>query len=256
MSMDQMRTGDVFNVSKVTEPVVIIGCGALGSAVALLLAKLGIPLILMDSDVVEPHNLPNQLLYGVDDVGQKKSDVLSKKLSAMTGIPSRSFAQRYEDGVPIVHKHVFSCVDSMAVRKSIFTGLVDRDGTFVDGRIGARDFSVYVVERVWIHQLDEYRESLFDDSEANIERAACGTVMSIGATAALAASYMVWSFMDCVMGREVTNVVHGTIAPMGLTTHSWYSEEHAKSDRRMRRTLISRRSSRSVDDEEEEEDSE
>ena len=44
-----------------TTPLVIIGCGAVGSHVALCAAKMGFSnFILFDADVVEAHNLPNQ----------------------------------------------------------------------------------------------------------------------------------------------------------------------------------------------------
>ena len=49
---------------KFNTPIHIIGCGATGSWVALMLAKMGISNITCwDFDKVEEHNLPNQFFY-------------------------------------------------------------------------------------------------------------------------------------------------------------------------------------------------
>jgi molybdopterin/thiamine biosynthesis adenylyltransferase len=54
--------------------VAIVGCGALGSTSASLLARAGIgKLILIDRDVVEVSNLQRQLLFEERDIGQPKA---------------------------------------------------------------------------------------------------------------------------------------------------------------------------------------
>jgi molybdopterin/thiamine biosynthesis adenylyltransferase len=53
--------------------VVVLGVGGLGCLVADLLARAGVGrLVLVDDDVVEPTNLPRQLLYGSGDEGRAK----------------------------------------------------------------------------------------------------------------------------------------------------------------------------------------
>ena len=54
--------------------VLLVGCGGLGSPVALYLAAAGIgSLRLADGDTVDPSNLPRQLLFGAADVGRSKA---------------------------------------------------------------------------------------------------------------------------------------------------------------------------------------
>ncbi|MCA9478298.1 MAG: HesA/MoeB/ThiF family protein [Nanoarchaeota archaeon] len=61
--------------------VAIIGVGALGSASAHLLMRMGIgKLILCDDDVVADHNLGRQHLYTKADIGEKKVIALSRRL--------------------------------------------------------------------------------------------------------------------------------------------------------------------------------
>lgn len=197
--MDQMRTGDVFSASLIKENVVIVGCGALGSAVALQLAKLGVPLTLIDGDQVEPHNIPNQSIYGVGDVGRNKARLLCEKLRDLTGsVEHQSRSTFLTDKDRLTQKIVFACVDSMATRQMIFDNLSDNDGLFFDGRIGAYDYQSYAVQRADLEQMQLYQESIYPDDEDVVDRAACGTVLSIGATATLCAANLVWQFIRAV----------------------------------------------------------
>ena len=66
--------------------VLIVGCGALGGAQAELLARMGIGrLRLVDRDVVEPGNLPRQLLYDERDAaeGTPKALAAANRLRAI-----------------------------------------------------------------------------------------------------------------------------------------------------------------------------
>lgn len=63
--------------------VLLVGVGGLGCPAASVLAASGIgTLRLLDDDVVEPSNLPRQLLYGPGDVGQPKVEVAARALHA------------------------------------------------------------------------------------------------------------------------------------------------------------------------------
>jgi len=58
--------------------VLVVGCGGLGSPIAVYLAASGIGKIhLVDFDTVDPTNLHRQVFYDVDDVGKLKAEVLS-----------------------------------------------------------------------------------------------------------------------------------------------------------------------------------
>ncbi len=66
--------------------VAIIGCGALGSVSAELLARAGIKrLILIDRDFVEESNLQRQSLYTEKDVGNLKALTLAAHLKEING---------------------------------------------------------------------------------------------------------------------------------------------------------------------------
>ena len=62
--------------------VLIVGLGGLGCPVAQYLAVMGIGRLgLIDGDLVEACNLHRQILYGVNDIGQKKIDIASSRLN-------------------------------------------------------------------------------------------------------------------------------------------------------------------------------
>ncbi|MBI4727578.1 ThiF family adenylyltransferase [candidate division TA06 bacterium] len=59
----------------------VIGCGALGTVMANLLARMGVGYIkLIDRDVVELSNLQRQVLYDESDIGRYKAEVAAEKL--------------------------------------------------------------------------------------------------------------------------------------------------------------------------------
>lgn len=226
--MDQIRLTGIFSLSNTLRdvyetPAIIIGAGALGTAVALQLAKIGVSFVVADDDVVEPHNLPNQCLYGPADVGFNKAVSLTARIRELTdtnvgGIPRRVQNGRFTD-IP----YIFVCVDNMATRKMIGEQYVPMErGCVIDGRMGARDAQSYLIDREEEWHRERYLGNLFDDADANVERAACGTTLSVGATAQIVASQMIWQFMDFVMGRPVPNVVATQVGGRwGMDTIKW-----------------------------------
>jgi molybdopterin/thiamine biosynthesis adenylyltransferase len=64
--------------------VLIAGVGGLGCASATYLTAAGVGQItIVDCDVVELSNLNRQVLYGVEDLGERKVDVAQRKLSLL-----------------------------------------------------------------------------------------------------------------------------------------------------------------------------
>lgn len=64
--------------------VLIIGCGALGSPLAMYLAGTGIgTLILADFDTVDLSNLHRQVFYSESDLGKLKTDVLENRIRGL-----------------------------------------------------------------------------------------------------------------------------------------------------------------------------
>lgn len=219
--MDQLRTGDVFDKSRIVEPVVVVGAGAIGTAVALHLAKLNVPMIVMDDDKVEGHNLSNQCVYGPSDIGLPKVDALAGAIGLLSDTQMIPVNSRL-DGGNINDQHIFLCVDNMTTRREVGRWCSQKPGaTLVDGRMGAYDCSAFLMRRDVDSDRKHYADTLFDDKDAHIDTTSCGTVMSIGATAQIVASNMIWMWMDHVMGRKTPNAVHQSVRPWFAQHVTW-----------------------------------
>ena len=221
--MDIVKHLAIFNPAKVEGPVAVIGVGAVGSAVALQLAKLGLKHTLFDHDVVEEHNIANQVLYQQKyDIGDYKARAASERLNDLTGLDIDNVVEKVSTKDQIRGFHtIFVCVDSMSERRKILD-LTFCSGIkyFVEGRMGSRHGGAYIVQPDDPVQLGDYREELYGDEDVIVDRAACGTIQSIVSTAALTASYMVWLFISHIMGAEEgkVNEILFSVSPPLLTS--------------------------------------
>jgi sulfur carrier protein ThiS adenylyltransferase len=105
--------------------VLVVGVGGLGAPVALYLAQSGIQAMrLVDPDVVSLSNLPRQVLFGPDDLGQFKARVMSEKLQRLVpGLQIEGITQRATEenlGRWISEADlVLDCTDQFPIRQEI-----------------------------------------------------------------------------------------------------------------------------------------
>ena len=94
---EQIYRGDTV-LSKLDEfSVVVCGVGALGSHMVDSLARQGFTkLRVIDDDRVEEHNTSTQV-YGLEDVGAFKTDVLANRVYRQTGTELETIRKRLED---------------------------------------------------------------------------------------------------------------------------------------------------------------
>jgi adenylyltransferase/sulfurtransferase len=88
--------------------VLVVGCGGLGSPIAVYLAASGIGKIhLVDFDTVDITNLHRQVFYSLDDIGKPKVAVLSEYIQKRAPFTELSFTNK-----PITKKNVFEFIES------------------------------------------------------------------------------------------------------------------------------------------------
>lgn len=164
--------------------VTLIGCGGIGSPVALVLAKMGLKsFTLYDPDTIEVHNLPNQMypkntMTGIGDVidyvptiGMKKADILANlvyEFGSEDGSNTLILDEPYTDQP--LSGIVISGVDNMPARHTIWQGVkANREGIdlYIDARMGAQVGLVYSIDPNDSDQVDFFESvALYTDAEA------------------------------------------------------------------------------------------
>ena len=91
--------------------VLVVGCGGLGSPVAVSLAASGIGKIhLVDFDTVDITNLHRQVFYALEDVGKPKVDVLSAFIKKRAPFTAVTFTHS-----PIEKDNVFELIENVDI---------------------------------------------------------------------------------------------------------------------------------------------
>ena len=229
--LSTIRHDSIFDRSKAL-PVTIIGVGATGSRVFASLVELGCTDIhLIDPDVVEPHNLANQLFCN-DDIGKYKAeacfdwyhwklgtDRTPKNLTVTIGYAPQDVAAGTMRGV------VFLLTDTMSSRRAIGQALAAEYGVVrvIETRMASSYGDVYAFDPLNVAALEAWTATLTDDAVAEVS--ACGAGISVGPTAAVLANLAVWEYIKWCMGtgdHSDNQLYHHNkfmLAPWGEMTH-------------------------------------
>ena len=172
----------VFDLSE--KCAAVIGCGGLGTNIAVHLAGMGIgKLILVDFDTVETGNLNRQFLYTPDDVGGRKCDLLSARLRAYA--PSCAVICRHQKVVCAEDLSaaaeadvILSAVDGNAARRVLNDFCTKRTIPLVNGGVNGLFGTAYLY--VPDRSADLGRAGLLDMENGRIT-AVSSTVGVIGA---------------------------------------------------------------------------
>ena len=201
---------DFFNPALVTEPIHIIGCGALGSHVAELLVRLGCDDIhLWDFDKVSPHNITNQLFVH-KQIGQQKTIALDYLLHEINPKVNTIMHDKYE--MQNISGYVFMLVDSIDLRREIVTHL--KDSPYVkamfDARMRLTDAQSYAAD--WTIQSDitallNTMQFTSEEAKASTPVSACGTALSVTPTVKIVASVTVSNFINLMLGKELKKII-------------------------------------------------
>lgn len=164
--------------------VTFVGVGGIGSFAATAVAKLGIPkLTLIDPDIVEEHNAPNQF-HALTNMGEPKVAALATEIASHIGTEAIPYQARIgehgwetESGLtlpPNPQGVVVSGFDNMAARKRLWEQKIKLNPQvelYVDGRLDGQRILIYTVNPTNVTDIEKYEATLKDDSE--IEAAAC-----------------------------------------------------------------------------------
>lgn len=206
--MNFSRQLELYDAENSNDHITVIGAGATGSWVSLILSKLGVKLIsIFDMDIIELHNIPNQL-YSVEDCGKLKVAKCSRYCGDLGSKTTEIYYQatkvdkdNYNDIV--IDDVVFCLVDSMKARKELFEAALTSNNTpryWIETRMGLTGYRIYLIDLNNEKEVDKYKETLYSDEEAEVS--ACGASQSVITTAMQCASHAVGLWLAAKAGAE------------------------------------------------------
>ena len=209
MALNLKKLGNFFSPLQVAGQVHIIGCGAIGSWIAMQLVRQGLRDIeLWDFDEIDSHNLTNQH-YPRTHIGQPK--VVSLRTQMRSVNPEARVIIHKE---PYINQplagYVFLCVDSIDLRREITEQHLNNPlilGMF-DCRMGLTSAQHYAADWKSTKQKERFLASMqFSDDEVEIT-SACGTQLSVLPTVLNITQVAVSNFMNHTKGLDLKNEVH------------------------------------------------
>lgn len=201
------RQLDIINPELQQKPITIVGAGAIGSFLALNLAKAGwTDITVYDFDTVSVENMSNQF-FRFSDIGKNKVDALKDLVKDFTQIEINAVNQKLT-GPELQGKSgiLFYCVDSMQARYALTQdiGLTNFE-LVIDTRMSAEFFVLHSFKP---SSPDKYLKTLFSDSEAVAERC---TAKSTIYTATLASALAVKVLKNYSVNEPILKILQWDI---------------------------------------------
>lgn len=211
--MDLSKSYEYFQPEKDDARIHIVGCGSVGSTVAENLARCGITkFTLWDFDVVEPHNLANQMF--------RKKDVNKPKVEALLDILAeinpdiRDDAELKPNGWrgKMISGYIFLCVDNIDLRREIVQkhmdspyvkAMFDFRTRLEDAQHYAADWSDYKMKQDFLNSMSFSHEEAAEETPVS----ACNVTLSVAPTVRIICAYGVANFMNFWNGKGIKKLI-------------------------------------------------
>ena len=207
--MNLAKSAEFFNPENCKDKINIIGCGSVGSAVAEQLARSGLTNVnLYDFDVVEEHNLANQL-FTTKDLYKPKAEAILNRWVEINPEAAKTI-KVYGDGWD-GHKlsgYVFLCVDNIDLRRRIveenkynlnIKAMFDFRTALTEAQHYAADWSKPDDINFLLDQMDFTHE----EAEKNVPVSACKISLCVIQTVLSVAMAGVINFVNFVKGNKL-----------------------------------------------------
>lgn len=212
-AMNLAKSYEFFQPEMCKNRIHIIGCGAIGSTVAENLVRFGLTKItLYDFDVVEGHNIANQM-FTQEDIGKPKVQALAEYLARIN--PEVGGELRLVDKGYTGQKlsgYVFLCVDNIDLRREIATAC--KDNTFVkamfDFRMRLTDAQHYAAawdDRKMIEAFINSMAFTHEEAKAETPVSACNITLSVVPTVRTIVAMGVSNFINFVKDHTIKKMI-------------------------------------------------
>lgn len=213
---------EFFNPTEVEEEIHIIGCGAIGSTLAEMLARLGFKeLYLYDFDTVTEHNITNQM-FRFADVNETKVNALDKILKEINpDIITHLEPDGYTEFTRL-RGIVFLAVDSIELRKEIVETLkYNQDIIYVsDCRMGltaAQCFAADWADEESVNRLAASMNFTSEEAKEATPVSACGTTLSVTPTVRMIICLCVSNLINFIKTHEYKTMIIADSFAMNIT---------------------------------------
>lgn len=200
------KSKEFFNPEDVKAPIHIIGCGAVGASIAELLTRAGLKrLHLWDFDVVESHNIANQL-FTQEDVGKEKTVALSEYLMKIND--ELKIIKHEEWTNQPLQGYVFLAVDNIDVRREIVKNNSSNPyiKAFFDVRMGLTSGTIYAAnaaEKADIERMLATMNYTHEEAKKETPVSACGFELSVAPTVRALTAFQVSNFMNFIRTNKL-----------------------------------------------------
>lgn len=210
--MDLNKSLEFFDPAKVNGRCHIIGCGSIGGNVAEALVRYGIEdIVLYDFDIVERHNIANQV-FTEENVAKPKTEALAEFLMKIN--PALKHKLKIEGAYTnqILTDYVFMCVDSVDVRNKIvktnrfnpmIRAVFDFRTTLYEGQCYFADWSKKEDKDSLIESLNFTHE----EALTNTPVSACGFELSVSPVVKITALMGIANFTNLINKKETKRLI-------------------------------------------------
>lgn len=213
MAMDLSKSYEYFQPEKVDARINIVGCGSVGATLAENLVRLGITnLALWDMDVVNPHNLANQI-FRQQDIGRPKVEALADILFEIN--------PEIKDDLKLYGKgwsgqqlsgYVFLCVDNIELRRQIVEkhfdnpyvkAMLDFRTLLESAQHYAADWSDYKMKKDLLNSMNFSHEEASEETPVS----ACGVTLGVAPTVRAICTLGVANFVNFIRGKGLKKLI-------------------------------------------------
>lgn len=196
-----VKQGDYFQpIDDLKHPIHIIGVGAIGSTIATMLARMGVPeLHLYDIDDVEMKNVCNQEYFD-HQVGTPKLEAITETLVKINpDIQVKIHPLGWKKGTRL-SGYVFMCVDSIDLRREIVED--NKINMYIkamfDFRMRLTDAQHYAAKFKNLDYLLKTMQFTHEEAKAETPVSACGTDLNVITTVRTICSAGLSNFINLI----------------------------------------------------------
>ena len=208
------------NLSKVSEyfkpdkcRLNIVGCGSVGSALAVMLARCGVTkMTLWDFDTVEAKNVANQAFSGVD-IGRPKVEALRDILIGINPDIEKDLKLQPKGWHgEVMSGYIFLAVDSIEIRREIVEKHMRNAyvKAVFDFRTGLTDAQHFAADWSNLEQKKNLLETMqfsHEEAVADTPVSACGVTLGVVTTVLAICTLGVNNYIHFINGQDIKTMV-------------------------------------------------